>query len=64
VEISCLIATGRKGVGQRARRDLPREPPAILAPAALTFLTAIADDRVIYFSLVPSSCPDILAPWA
>src|SRR4051812_36627492 len=42
----CLTAAGRKRVGQRARRDLPGEPPAVLAPAARAFLAAIADDRV------------------
>src|SRR5205814_5455279 len=42
----CLIATSRKRVGQHARGDLPREAPAVLAPTALTFLAAIADDRV------------------
>src|SRR6185503_10210791 len=41
-----LGATGRKRVDQRARGDLPREAPAVLAPAALAFLAAIADDRV------------------
>ena len=42
----CLAATGRQRIGQRARGDLPGEAPAVLAPAALTFLAAIADDRV------------------
>src|SRR5687768_2230114 len=41
-----LTAAGRKRVGQRARGDLPGEAPAILAPTALAFLAAIADDRV------------------
>jgi len=43
---TCLTATGRKGIGQRARGDLPREAPAVFAPAALAFGAAIADDRV------------------
>src|SRR5512145_1485096 len=42
----CLTATGRKRLGQRARGDLPGETPAVLAPTALTFLSAISDDRV------------------
>src|SRR6266571_1134248 len=42
----CLIASGCKRVGQRTRRDLPREAPAVLAPTALAFRSAIADDRV------------------
>ena len=41
-----LGATSRHRVGERARGDLPREAPAVLAPAALAFLAAIADDRV------------------
>ncbi len=41
-----LAAAGRQCLGERARRDLPGEPPAVLAPAALTLLAAIADDRV------------------
>src|SRR5580658_5341140 len=41
-----LTATGRKRLGERARGDLPGEAPAVLAPPALTFLAAIADDRV------------------
>src|SRR5918992_1260676 len=42
----CLKTTGRHRVGERARGDLPGEAPAVLAPTALTFLAAIADDRV------------------
>src|SRR3981081_576282 len=42
----CLAATSRKRLGERARRDLPGEAPAILAPTALPFRAAIADDRV------------------
>src|SRR5947207_6377200 len=42
----CLTATGRKRIGERARSDLPREAPAVLAPTALAFRAAIADDRV------------------
>src|SRR5216110_2106366 len=42
----CLTAASRERVGQRARRDLPGEAPAVLAPTALAFLAAIADDRV------------------
>src|ERR671913_788756 len=42
----CLTATSRKRVGQHARDDLPGEAPPVLAPAALTLLAAIADDRV------------------
>src|SRR5688572_12128278 len=41
-----LTATSRKRVGQRARGDLPGEAPAVLAPTALAFLAAIADDCV------------------
>ena len=45
-------ALGRRaiGVGQRvnedARRDLPRQTPPVLAPAALALLAAVSDDRV------------------
>jgi hypothetical protein len=39
-------ATSRERLGQHARGDLPGEAPAVLAPSALTFLAAIADDRV------------------
>src|SRR5258708_34956259 len=42
----CLAATSRKRLGEHARRDLPREAPAILAPTALAFLATIADDGV------------------
>src|SRR5688572_22378389 len=42
----CLTSTSRKRLGQRARGDLPGEAPAVLAPTALTFLAAIADDAV------------------
>src|SRR5688572_23999654 len=41
-----LSATGRKRIAQHPRGDLPREAPAVLAPAALTFLAAVADDRI------------------
>src|SRR5437660_109926 len=41
-----LVATGRECVGQRARGDLPGDPPAVFAPTALTFLSAIVDDRI------------------
>jgi len=41
-----LTATSCKGVGQRARGDLPGEAPPVLAPATLAFLAAMADDRV------------------
>src|SRR5688500_17198241 len=33
-------------IGQYARGDLPADAPFVLAPAALAFLPAIADDRV------------------
>src|SRR3979411_3330963 len=42
----CLAATNRKRIGQRARGDLPGEAPAVLAPPAVAFHAAIADDRV------------------
>src|ERR1700686_665608 len=42
----CLSATSRKRIGQRARGDLPGKSPAVLAPTALAFHAAIADDRV------------------
>ena len=32
--------------GERARGDLPRQAPTILAPAAFAFLAAVVDDRV------------------
>src|SRR5213078_2052403 len=42
----CLTATSRKRLGQRARSDLPGQATAILAPTALAFPAAIADNRV------------------
>src|SRR4030095_7591557 len=42
----CLTASSRKRISERARRDLPGQAPAILAPTALTFLAAVADDGV------------------
>src|SRR3954453_115463 len=42
----CLTATCCHCIGQRARGDLPGEAPAVLAPTARAFLTAIADDCV------------------
>ncbi len=41
-----LTAASRHRIGQRARGKLPGETPAVLAPAALAFCAAIADDRV------------------
>ena len=43
------LAAARSGSAsgsQGARRDLPRQAPLVLAPAACAFLAAIADDRV------------------
>src|SRR3569833_3047247 len=42
----CLVASGGKRLGQRTWGDLPGESPAILAPAARAFLSAIAHDGV------------------
>src|SRR5256885_6061134 len=39
-------AASRNRIGQRARGDLPGKAPAVLAPTALAFRAAIADDRV------------------
>src|SRR5512143_2047812 len=39
-------ATGRNGVRQRARRDLPGDPPPVLAPAASALLAAVAHNRI------------------
>ena len=41
-----LSATGGQRIGQHARRDLPRDAPSVLAPAARALLAAIADDGV------------------
>src|SRR5438046_2983905 len=41
-----LTTAGGNRRDQRARGDLPGEAPAVLAPTALTFLAAIADDGV------------------
>src|SRR6476620_6238222 len=41
-----LIATSRYSLSQHARGNLPGETPAVLAPTALAFRAAIADDRV------------------
>src|SRR5690606_33368028 len=35
-----------EGLGQGARRDLPRQPPLVLAPAAGAFFAAVSDDGV------------------
>ena len=43
----CLSAASRKRFGQRARRDLPGEAPAVLTPTALAFFAAIPDDLTI-----------------
>src|SRR5262245_20301422 len=42
----CLSASRRKRVSEHARCNLPGQSPAVLTPPALTFLAAIADDRV------------------
>src|SRR4051794_32358318 len=42
----CFSAAGSHGLGQHARRDLPGDAPSVLAPAACTFLAAIADDGI------------------
>src|SRR3546814_2540962 len=42
----CFIAADRQRLGQHARRDLPRDAPLVLAPAARALLAAIADDGV------------------
>src|SRR5579863_4126068 len=42
----CLCAASPKSIGQRARRDLPRKAPAVLAPTALAFRSAISNDRI------------------
>src|SRR4051812_12989637 len=34
------------GFGQRPRRDLPGQTPAILAPATRAFLSTVVDDRI------------------
>ena len=41
-----LVPSCCHGIRQHARRDLPREAPAVFAPSALTLLAAVADDRV------------------
>src|SRR5262245_45534343 len=41
-----LAASSRKRVGEHTGSNLPGQAPAILAPPALTFVAAIADDRV------------------
>src|SRR6185437_2390601 len=42
----CFTAADRQRLGQHARRDLPRDAPSVLAPAARALLPAIADDGV------------------
>src|ERR1700716_671927 len=42
----CLAATDRQSVGEHPRGDLPGQAPTVLAPAARTFRSAVADDRV------------------
>ena len=41
-----LIATSCERIGSHARRRSPGEAPVVLAPTALTFLAAVADDGV------------------
>src|ERR1700729_536987 len=41
-----FVAAGRHRLGQHTRRDLPRNAPSVLAPAARALLAAIADDGV------------------
>src|SRR3546814_8846156 len=41
-----FIAADRQRLDQHARRDLPRDAPLVLAPAARALLAAIADDGV------------------
>src|SRR3990167_1300789 len=40
------ITASGNGLGQDARRDLPRQAPLVLAPAAPAFRATVADDRV------------------
>lgn len=42
----CDLAPFRQGLGQNARRDLPRQAPFIPAPAAGALLAAIADNGI------------------
>src|SRR5439155_2890842 len=42
----CFSAAGRQRLCQHARRDLPGDAPLVLAPAASTLLSSIADDGV------------------
>jgi hypothetical protein len=42
----CLITACRERFGQDARCDLPGQTPLVLAPATVTFATAIADNGV------------------
>src|SRR6187402_2224607 len=41
-----VIAACGHGVGQRPRRDLPRQAPTVLAPAACALLAAVADNGI------------------
>src|SRR5581483_83791 len=42
----CFLATRRERLGQDSRRDLPRQSPSILAPAAGVFFAAVTDDGI------------------
>ncbi len=42
----CHIAASGHRLGQGARRDLPRQTPFVLAPAARALHAAVTDDRV------------------
>ena len=44
-----FVAARTQGIGQDLGRDLPRNTPFVLAPAARAFLSAIADDGVPVF---------------
>lgn len=44
--LGCNAIRVRRRRQQRARSDLPRKTPAVLAPTAHAFLAAVADDSV------------------
>src|SRR5258708_27194704 len=44
--VGFILSNGAGRFSQRTRGDLPGEAPAVLAPTALAFRSAVADDRV------------------
>ncbi len=57
-------ATGRNGVRQRPRRDLPGNPPPVLAPTASALLATVADNRIPIRSVIFGYPDDLKLRWS